>query len=77
MEGGVGEWMNDGWMMDRWVDGWTDGWMSGWMGGWMDGWVGGWIDGWMDAQVGRPSQLCPLENQTTHRGKVAPLTRGQ
>jgi hypothetical protein len=54
-----------------------DGWMSGWMGGWMDGWVGGWIDGWMDAQVGRPSQLCPLENQTTHRGKVAPLTRGQ
>jgi len=49
--------MDDGWMVDGWMDGWMDdGWMvDGWMdGGWMDGWM---VDGWMDGDGRRRGEL--------------------
>lgn len=44
--------MDDGWMVDGWMEGCMDEWMDGWKDAWMDGWVEGRMDdeGWMDDQ---------------------------
>ena len=44
----LNNYMEDGWMVGRRMDGWIKEWVGGWMDELTNVWIGGWVDGLMD-----------------------------